>query len=58
MVVHARKKVAQERYFARAPLSTPAIALDYLECHEQSKIFVSEIQSFLLLKQVKCLSLE
>ena len=43
-----------ERQFALASLSARASSPDYLELHVRSKISVSEIQSFLLLKQVKC----
>ena len=38
------------------PLSARVIPLNYLELHLRSKIFVSEIQIFLLLKRVKCLN--
>ena len=45
----------QERQCAYAPLSTRAIALDYLELHVRSKICLSEIRSFLLLMREKFL---
>jgi len=45
----------QECHFACASLSARAVALIYLEFYVRSKIFVPEIQSFLLLKLVDCL---
>ena len=53
-LVHAQKNLVHERQVGHAPLSTRVIALYYLELHVQSKICVSEIQSFLLLKLIKC----
>ena len=53
--VQAQKKLVHERQFARAASSARAIALDYLELYVQSKIFVCEMLSFLLLKKFKCL---
>ena len=53
--VHARENLVQECHFARTRLTSRAIALYSLELHVQSKICLSEIQSFLLLKRVKCL---
>ena len=53
--VYAWKKLVQEGQFTRAPLSALAIPLNYLELHERSKICIFSIQSFLLLKHVKCL---
>ena len=47
--------MVQERQFTRVPLSVRVIALSYLELHMQSKICVSEIQRFLMLKHVKYL---
>ena len=41
-------------HFAFMPLYA-VIALNYLKLHVQSKIYVSEIQRFLLLKHLKCL---
>ena len=43
-----------ERQFARVASSARAIVLDYLELHLQSKIFIYEMQSVLLLKNFKC----
>jgi len=45
---HARKKLVYERQFAPAPSFARAIPLTYLELHVQSKICLSELQSFLL----------
>ena len=53
--VHAREKLVHERQFARAASSARAIALDYLELHMQSNIFIYEMRSFLSLKNFKCL---
>ena len=55
VAVHARKKLLHERQFARAASPARGIALAYLELHVQSMIFMYEMQSFLLLKNVKCL---
>ena len=54
-VVHARKKLAQERQFVRQASSARAIALSYLELHIRSKIFVSEMQ-FLVVAACKNVS--
>ena len=56
--VHAQKKYVQEHQFAFMPLSTWAIALNYLELHVWSAICVPEIQSFLLLENAKYLILD
>ena len=53
--VHVRMKLVQERQFTRALFSARVIALNYLELHVRSKIRLSEIQSFLLRRHVKCL---
>ena len=37
-LVHALKKLVQDRQFAHAPLSARTIALNYLELHVRSKI--------------------
>ena len=52
---HARENLVQECHFARTRLTSRASALYSLELHVRSKICLSEIQSFLLLKRVKCL---
>ena len=54
--VHDQKKLVHECQFACAALSAQAIVPEYLELHMQSKIFIYEMQSFLLLKNFKCLS--
>ena len=43
--VDAWEQLVQARQFVRAPLPALIIALNYLELHVLSKIFVSEIQS-------------
>ena len=53
--VHAWKNLVHERHFTRAASFARAITLNYLVLHVRSKICVSKIQSFLLLKHVKCL---
>ena len=50
-----QKKLMQERQFAHAPSSARVIAFTYLKLHMLSKICLSEIDSFLLLKHVNCL---
>ena len=52
VAVHPQKKLAQECSFTHVPLSAKVIALNYLKLHMQSKISVSKIYSFLLLKYV------
>ena len=47
----------QERKFERADLSARAIAINDLQLHLRFKIYVSEIQSFLLVKQMSNVSL-
>ena len=54
--VHARMKLVQERQFQRAPVSARAIALNFFGLHVRFKICVSEIQSFTILKHVRCLT--
>ena len=55
--VLARKRLVYERQFARAPLSARGTDLIYLQMHVRSKIYVSQLESFLLLKHVKSLIL-
>ena len=51
--VHAQKKLAYEHQFTRAPSFARVIALTYLDLHVRSKICVSTIERFLLLKHAK-----
>ena len=48
-------EIVQERQFARDSLFALAIALVYLKLHVRSKICVSEVWTFLLLKLDKYL---
>ena len=55
IIIPCPEEIGARASIRMSVLSVRAIALNYLEWHVPSKIYVSEIHSFLLLKHVKCL---